>query len=49
MLEIPDIGVEEVNKVVISQEFRMLCMILEILVKFHQEAEKIDARYVFQF
>ena len=44
MLEIPDVDVEEINEFVKSQEFGMLCMILEILVFFHNEAIDIDAR-----
>ena len=44
MLEIPDIDVAEINEFVKSQEFGMLCMILEILVFFHNEAITIDAR-----
>ena len=44
MLEIPDVDVAEINEFVKSQEFGMLCMILEILVFFHNEAIAIDAR-----
>ena len=44
MLEIPDIDVAEINEFVIKTEFEMLCMILEILVFFHNKALAIDAR-----
>ena len=45
MLEIPEINVAEINGFVMSQEFGMLCMILEILVFFYNEAIAIDARH----
>ena len=44
MLEVTEIDVEEINEFVKSQEFGMLCMILEILVFFHNAAIDIDAR-----
>ena len=44
MLEVTEIDVEEINDFVKSQEFGMLCMILEILVFFHNAAIDIDAR-----
>ena len=42
MLEVTEIEVVEINLFVQSQEFAMLCMILEILVKFHNEAIAVD-------
>ena len=44
MLEVTEIEVVEINLFVQSQEFAMLCMILEILVEFHNEAIAVDAR-----
>ena len=44
MVEIPDIDVAEINAFVQLKEFEMLCMILETLVYFHNEAIAIDAR-----
>ena len=44
MLEVTEIDEEEINLFVQTQEFEMLCMILEILVAFHKEAIVVDAR-----
>ena len=44
MLEIPDIDEAEINDFVLTPVFEMLCMILEILVFFQNEATAIDAR-----
>ena len=44
MLEVTEIDVAEINLFVLSREFGMLCMILEILVVFHNEAVAVDAR-----
>ena len=44
MLEVSEIDVAEINLFVQSEEFAMLCMILEILVLFHNEAIVVDAR-----
>ena len=44
MLEVTEIDVAEINLFVLTQEFAMLCMILEILVAFHKEAIVVDAR-----
>ena len=44
MLEVAEIDEAEINLFVQSQEFGMLCMILETLVVFHNEAIKVDAR-----
>ena len=44
MLEVTEIDVAEINLFVETQEFEMLCMILEILVAFHKEAIVVDAR-----
>ena len=49
MLEVTEIDVAEINLFVRSQEFAMLCMILEVLVIFHQEAIAVDARNDFKF
>ena len=44
MLEVTEIDVAEINLFVQTQEFAMLCMILEILVAFHNEAIVVDER-----
>ena len=48
MLEVTEIEEAEINLFVQSQEFAMLCMILEILVVFHNEAIAVDARQDFK-
>ena len=48
MLEVTEIDVAEINLFVQTQEFAMLCMILEILVAFHKEAIIVDKREDFK-
>ena len=44
MLTIPDIDPVEINEFVATNEFGMMCFILETLVLFHTEAADIDSR-----